>query len=392
MERRMLFSLACALFCSSELTHGISYFEEKNNYNNTEENRVVFAVGGNVYPDGHFYAVVHIGPQLKTYFLDLDTGSDLTWVQCDAPCVHCRPAPHPLYKPINRMSCNEPLCDLVEHPRQHPCHNPADECHYQVKYVDGGSSTGFLTLDTFLVGSQARHPLVNPLIFGCGYDQRVGSESHSPYVDGVLGLSSSQLSILSQLRNKGGVARNVIGHCLLDHIRRGDADGFLFFGDGALPPSLQWVPMSPPYERLQLILDSGSTFTYFNSHALEAVVTLINKDAAESALKPAPEDKTLPYCWKGRAPFRYMAEVERFFKPLALRFPNAANVEMEMPAKSHLIISSHGNACLGILNGTEIGLGDQNIIGDISFRERLVVYDNESKRIGWTFRDCKRQL
>lgn len=30
-----------------------------------------------------------IGNPPREYFLDLDTGSDLVWLQCDAPCSSC---------------------------------------------------------------------------------------------------------------------------------------------------------------------------------------------------------------------------------------------------------------------------------------------------------------
>jgi hypothetical protein len=32
---------------------------------------------------------LNIGRPPKQYDLDIDTGSDLTWVQCDAPCTGC---------------------------------------------------------------------------------------------------------------------------------------------------------------------------------------------------------------------------------------------------------------------------------------------------------------
>jgi len=32
---------------------------------------------------------MHIGNPAKLYYLDMDTGSDLTWLQCDAPCRSC---------------------------------------------------------------------------------------------------------------------------------------------------------------------------------------------------------------------------------------------------------------------------------------------------------------
>lgn len=36
-----------------------------------------------------YYVTMNIGNPAKPYYLDVDTGSDLTWLQCDAPCVSC---------------------------------------------------------------------------------------------------------------------------------------------------------------------------------------------------------------------------------------------------------------------------------------------------------------
>lgn len=39
----------------------------------------------------YYYATITVGkpPKSNTYFLDIDTGSDVTWIQCDAPCKNC---------------------------------------------------------------------------------------------------------------------------------------------------------------------------------------------------------------------------------------------------------------------------------------------------------------
>ena len=36
---------------------------------------------------------MNIGNPPRPYFLDVDTGSDLTWLQCDAPCISCNKVP-----------------------------------------------------------------------------------------------------------------------------------------------------------------------------------------------------------------------------------------------------------------------------------------------------------
>ncbi|OEL35759.1 hypothetical protein BAE44_0003222 [Dichanthelium oligosanthes] len=59
-------------------------------------------IKGNVFPDGYayncagnlsefdqYYTSFFVGNPPRPYFLDVDTGSDLTWVQCDAPCTNC---------------------------------------------------------------------------------------------------------------------------------------------------------------------------------------------------------------------------------------------------------------------------------------------------------------
>ncbi|GKB14242.1 gypsy type transposase, partial [Tanacetum coccineum] len=50
----------------------------------------------------------------------------------------------------------------------------------------------------------------------------------------------------------------------------------------------------------------------------------------------------------------------------------------------------HENVCLGILNGTQIGLNDMNVIGDISFQDKIIIYDNEEQRIGFAPASCNK--
>lgn len=39
----------------------------------------------------YYHATINIGNPPKPYSLDIDTGSDVTWLQCDAPCSKCFP-------------------------------------------------------------------------------------------------------------------------------------------------------------------------------------------------------------------------------------------------------------------------------------------------------------
>ncbi|XP_048232750.1 aspartic proteinase Asp1 isoform X2 [Ricinus communis] len=361
---------------------------------------LVFPLHGNVYPAG-------IGQPAKPYFLDVDTGSDLTWLQCDAPCRQCIEAPHPLYRPSNNLViCEDPLCASLQPPGVHNCQDP-DQCDYEVEYADGGSSLGVLVKDVFVLNFTNGKRL-NPLLaLGCGYDQLPGRSNHP--LDGILGLGRGISSIPSQLSSQGLVS-NVIGHCL-----SGRGGGFLFFGEDIYDSSgVTWTPMSRDHlkhyspgfaelifdgkstgiRNLLVVFDSGSSYTYLNAQAYQHLVFSLKRELSRKPISEALDDQTLPLCWKGKRPFKSIRDVKKYFKPFALVFKTSSGrsskTQFEFSPEAYLIISSKGNACLGILNGTEVGLRDLNVIGDVSMLDRLVIYNNEKQMIGWAAASCDR--
>ncbi|OAY60984.1 aspartic proteinase Asp1 isoform X2 [Manihot esculenta] len=363
---------------------------------------IVFPLHGNVYPAGYYNVTLNIGQPSKPYFLDIDTGSDLTWLQCDAPCRRCTEAPHPLYKPSNNLvTCKDPLCASLQPPGDHQCQD-TEQCDYVVEYADGGSSLGVLVKDVFLLNFTNGKRL-NPLLaFGCGYDQLPG-RSHHP-LDGILGLGRGISSIPSQLSSQG-LVQNVIGHCL-----SGRGGGFLFFGEDTYDSSrITWTPMSsdlckyysPGFaellfdgkstgiRNLRTVFDSGSSYTYLNSQAYQGLLFSLKKELSGMPLVETA-DQTLPLCWKGKKPFKSIQDVKKFFKTFTLSFRSngKTKTKFDFTPEAYLIISSKGNACLGILNGSEVGLRDLNVIGDISMQDRLVIYNNEKQVIGWASANC----
>ncbi|KAI3499698.1 hypothetical protein L1887_35503 [Cichorium endivia] len=369
-----------------------------------QSSSIVLPVTGNVYPTGYYHATVNIGNPPKSYFLDIDTGSDLTWLQCDAPCTKCTPAPHKPYKPKkNLVACMDPLCAYVHSPETHHCQSPKEQCDYTVEYADDGSSIGVLVKDSFSLqyinGTIAR----SLLAFGCGYNQEFPESMVPPYTDGILGLGLGKASILHQLQELG-VTRNVVGHCL-----SAQGGGYLFFGDELVPSSgIVWTSMSTTdiekhyslgsaelylggktsgLKGLPVVFDSGSTYTYFSEEAYNALYSMLMKDMKGKKVNIANEDKSLPVCWKGSKPFESIYDVKNLFEPIILKFKKS---KFQLEPEAYLIISKNGNACLGILNGSEVGLGNINVIGDISFQDKIIIYDNEKEQIGWAPANCNR--
>eukprot|EP01018_Ginkgo_biloba_P005941 Gb_41746 [translate_table: standard] len=371
-----------------------------------------FPIKGNVHPDGLYYMCTHVGNPPKPYYLDVDTGSDLTWLQCNAPCKSCAKGPHPWYNPRRGqlVSCKDPLCAAVQAGHNYDCPDTSKQCDYDIEYADRSSSMGVLIRDSFRMLLTNNTVLQANSVFGCGYNQQ-GSLAVSPApTDGVLGLSSGKVSLPSQWA-KRGLIKNVIGHCFAGGGRDG---GYMFLGDDLVPArGMTWVPMlrqaSMKHYYVEdanmnfgnregkdlggVIFDSGSSFTYLNNQAYVALVSTVKENLIGTQLQQDSSDSTLPLCWRGQKPFRSVADVSQYFKPLTLNFKSSSSQitskRLEILPEGYLINNSRGNVCLGILDSSAVGNGD-NIIGDISLQGYLVVYDNDNSQIGWARRDCRK--
>ncbi|GLJ25084.1 hypothetical protein SUGI_0479810 [Cryptomeria japonica] len=374
-----------------------------------------FNVQGNVYPDGIYYVNLSIGNPQNQYYLDVDTGSDLTWLQCDAPCQSCAKTPHQWYKPKPRsgVSCKDPLCAAVQATShdKYDCQSSYQQCDYDIRYADNGFSKGVLVRDCVAV-TLSNGTIVRPTyVFGCGYIQG-GSLRQTQTTDGVLGLSSAAASLPSQWE-KQGLIKNVIGICITGGGKKG---GYMFFGDELVPTSsMTWVPLfgRPPMRYYHvgaaqmifgnkllakdgderrlggIIFDTGSSYTYFTKQAHDALVSAVKESIGKQLVQDSL-DQTLPFCWKGKKKLRSIADVKSYFKPLKFNFKSNSrftkNANFEIPPEGYLVISVKGNVCLGILDGTEVS--SYNVIGDISLQGYLVVHDNGNNRIGWTRMEC----
>ena len=122
---------------------------------------------------------------------------------------------------------------------------------------------------------------------------------------------------------------------------------------------------------LELIFDSGSSYTYFNSQAHKALVNLVRygiqgalllycmandnylpssvsnvwsviqiaNDLRGKPLSRATGDPSLPICWKGPKPFKSLHDVTSNFKPLLLSFTKSKNSPLQLPPEAYLIVT-----------------------------------------------------
>ena len=328
----------------------------------------------------------------------LDTGSDLIWTQCDAPCRRCFPQPAPLYAPARsvtyaNVSCGSRLCDAL--PSLRPSSRcsasasaPAPErggCTYYYSYGDGSSTDGVLATETFTFGAGTT---VHDLAFGCGTDNLGGTDNSS----GLVGMGRGPLSLVSQL----GVTK--FSYCFTP-FNDTTTSSPLFLGSSAsLSPaakstpfvpspsgprrssyyylSLEGItvgdtllPIDPAVFRLTasgrggLIIDSGTTFTALEERAF---VVLARAVAARVALPLASGAHLgLSVCFaapQGRGP--EAVDVPR----LVLHFDGA---DMELPRSSAVVEDRvAGVACLGIVSARGM-----SVLGSMQQQYMHVRYD-----------------
>ncbi|XP_022736978.1 aspartyl protease APCB1-like [Durio zibethinus] len=375
----------------------------------------ILPVRGNVYPDGLYFTYLLVGNPRRPYFLDIDTGSDLTWIQCDAPCSSCAKGANPLYKPttVNIVASKDSMCTEVQKNQKPQNCKTCQQCDYEIEYADRSSSLGVLARDKLHLVT-ANGSITNlDVVFGCAYDQQGILLNTLSKTDGILGLSRAKVSLPSQLASKG-IINNVVGHCLATDIAVG---GYMFLGDDFIPNwGMSWVPMlgSPSTEFYhtqivkinygssslnlggqdsnigRVVFDSGSSYTYFTKQAYLELITSLSEVSTLGLIQDA-SDPTLPICWQAPFPIRSLMDIKQFFKTLTLQLGSKwwiLSERFHIPPEGYLIISNKGNVCLGILDGSKVHDGSTIILGDISLRGQLVVYDNGKLKIGWTQSDC----
>ncbi|OVA15056.1 Peptidase A1 [Macleaya cordata] len=169
-------------------------------------------------------------PDYKNYFLIVDTGSDLTWTQCEN-CTECFHQEEP-YFPYKSSSSYQPLpCNnhpLCEHGK---C--SGSSCSYDIVYANDASSSGILASERFSLNADgAVEALDHEVIFGCGLEQKnfaqlKREEGTEEYITGILGIGGGPRSFLRQLRDRG---QGKFEYCFQSWFTDIDSTTFIRFG------------------------------------------------------------------------------------------------------------------------------------------------------------------
>ncbi|KAM0914517.1 hypothetical protein ACQ4PT_011455 [Festuca glaucescens] len=332
----------------------------------------------------------------------LDTGSDLIWTQCDAPCRKCFPQPAPLYAPARsatyaNMSCRSRLCDALRD-KSSRCSEAERGCPYYFSYGDGTSTDGVLATETLTFESGAA---VHGIAFGCGTENHGSTDNSS----GLVGMGRGPLSLVSQL----GVTR--FSYCFTPFKDKTASPLFLGPSAAALSTSAKSTPFAPnpsgvgrssSYYYLNLegitvgetllpidpavfqvspmggggfIIDSGTTFTALEERAF---VVLARTFAARMGLPLASGAHLgLSLCFAAPEGRTEAVDVPR----LVFHLDGA---DMALPRESYVVEDrSGGVACLGM-----VSMRGMSVLGSLQQQSMHVLYDLEGGVLSFEHAKC----
>nr|GEW41397.1 aspartic proteinase-like protein 2 isoform X1 [Tanacetum cinerariifolium] len=172
-----------------------------------------------------YYAKIGIGTPPKDYYVQVDTGSDIMWINC----VHCQTCLEKGYHGLDltrynpnesltsaRVTCDQKFCLDINQGTVGGC-RPNVSCMFVENYEDGSGSIGYFIKDVVQydsVSGDLETKLANgSVIFGCGASQSGNLRNSEDALDGIIGFGKSNASVISQLASYGKV-KKMFAHCL----------------------------------------------------------------------------------------------------------------------------------------------------------------------------------
>ncbi|KAL2332539.1 hypothetical protein Fmac_020120 [Flemingia macrophylla] len=346
----------------------------------------------------NYIVTMGLGSQNMTVIVD--TGSDLTWVQCE-PCQSCYNQKGPLFKSSTSPSfqsilCNSTTCQSLQLTTGNSgaCDSSPSNCSYVVNYGDGSFTSGELGIEKLSFGGVS----VSNFVFGCGRNNKglFGGAS------GIMGLGRSDLSIISQTNATFG---GVFSYCLPS--TQAGASGSLVMGNQSgifknvtpiaytrMVPNVQLsnfyilnltgidvggVPVqASSFGNGGVILDSGTVISRLAPSVYKAVKAKLLEQF--SGFPSAPGFSILDTC------FNLTGYEEVSIPAIRMHFEGNAEMNVDAAGIFYLVKQDASQVCLALASlSDEYEMG---IIGNYQQRNQRVIYDAKLSMVGFAGEPC----
>ncbi|CAJ1951859.1 unnamed protein product [Sphenostylis stenocarpa] len=339
---------------------------------------------------GEYFARIGVGQPAKPFYMVLDTGSDVNWLQCK-PCSDCYQQADPIFDPTTSSSyypltCDSQQCQDLD---MSACRN--NRCLYQVSYGDGSFTVGEYVTETMTFGGSGS---VSRVSIGCGHD----NEGLFVASAGLIGLGGGPLSLTSQIKATS------FSYCLVD--RDSGKSSTLEFnsprpGDSVTAPLLrnqktstfyyvQLIGFSVGGEIVSIppdtfavdqsgvggvIVDSGTAITRLRTKAYNSIRDAFKRMTQN--LRPAEGVALFDTCYD-------LSSLQSVRVP-TVSFHFAGDKTWSLPAKNYLIpVDGAGTYCFAFAPTSS----SLSIIGNVQQQGTRVSFDMANSVVGFSPNKC----
>ncbi|KAI3758153.1 hypothetical protein L6452_05705 [Arctium lappa] len=353
------------------------------------------AKSGSTIGSGNYIVTVGLGTPKKDLSLIFDTGSDLTWTQCQPCAKSCYSQQEPIFAPsssttYSNVSCSSTECSgLTSATGNQPGCTSSSTCVYGIQYGDQSFSVGFFGKEKLTLTSK---DVIDDFYFGCGQNNQglFGGAA------GLLGLGRDKLSIVSQSAQKYG---KVFSYCLPS---RASYTGYLTFGSNGAVSNVKYTPFSASKGSSFYGLELQAIFVGGNKLAISPTVfsssgMIIDSGTVITRLPPTA------YSALSKA-FRAQMTEYTLTKPLSIldtcydlsNTPTVTipiismlwggNTKVDIAAPGILYANGINQVCLAFAaNGDDSDIG---IFGNVQQKTLGVVYDLPAGKVGFASKGC----
>ncbi|XP_024984319.1 aspartic proteinase-like protein 2 [Cynara cardunculus var. scolymus] len=363
---------------------------------------------------GLYYAKIGIGTPPREYYVQVDTGCDIMWINC----IDCQDCPKKGYHGLDLtlydrelsltgkpVMCDEEFCREINGGTVNGCKANVP-CLYTEIYGDGSESIGSFVKDAIqydsVSGDFETKMATGSVVFGCGANQTGNLASSEEAFDGILGFGKSNSSVVSQLASYGKV-KKMFAHCL-----DGDNGGGIFAIGHVVQPkvnSTHLIQDEPHYavnvtgievgteclnlstdsygrgEKRKAIIDSGTTLAYLPKVIYKPLMDKIVEGWSDM-ISILQDQYTC---------FKFSGSVDYKFPAVTFHFENSLSLKV-YPHDYLFVLEDF--LCFGWQNNDidPVSSSDTIVLGDLVLSNKLVLYDLENQTIGWTEYNCSSSI
>ncbi|XP_060213161.1 aspartic proteinase PCS1-like [Lycium barbarum] len=354
-----------------------------------------------------------IGTPPQNQQMVLDTGSQLSWIQCHKKIPKI-PPPTTSFDPslsssFSVLPCTHPMCKprIPDFTLPTSCDHKK-LCHYSYFYADGTLAEGNLVHEKITFSPSQSTPA---LILGCA--------TESDDAEGILGMNLGRFSFASQAKVqkfsycvpiRQGINSHAVKPIGTFYLGQNPSSRMFRYVNLLTFPQSQRMPNLDPLaytvgmtgikiggKRLnissrvfrpnaggsgQTIVDSGTTYTFLVEEAYSKVREEIVRLVGQRMKKGYVYGDALDMCFDS-----HPMEIGRLIGDMTLQFEN--RVEILINKERVLDEVESGIHCVGIGRSESLGIAS-NIIGNFHQQNLWVEFDLRNRRVGFGKGECSR--